>query len=77
VEDVVEERPRAREGDPRDHRVDQQRAAHDEREARIPVAGDVEEADHLGGPGHAAEAEAEREQQTRGERDQAPHDPSP
>src|SRR5690606_15953741 len=49
--------------------VDPHGASEDEHEARIPVARHVEEADHLGGLGHAAEHQPRSEQGPREARD--------
>jgi len=44
------------------------RAAHDEREARIPVAEEVEKADHLRRQGHPREHQPDAEDRARAER---------
>src|SRR6202044_1506920 len=57
---------------PVDEDVEPDGAQHHERQARVPRARHVQEREDLGGPGHPGDAEADREDRPREERDDAP-----
>ena len=69
AETIFQQRARASPQHAVAERGDRYRAGHDKEQARIPLAEDVEESQHHRRLGHAAEAEADPEQQSGQERD--------